>query len=336
MIASADVPGISGTVVEKAALGLPAIPSTGDSGPSGLTGLLSGTHSLRVWDGGPRQLRVQVLDQLDETEVVVNGTDAWTYTYSTNRATHLTLPPAQQAGANTDTTPSAGSLTPEQLATQVLAAINPTTQVSVTGTASVAGHDAYTLNVSPRTSATTVGQIAIDVDAATGVPLRVRIYARGATSAALSVGFSQVSFAAVPASRFAFTPPPAAHVSTGNLPALPGHDRLSGPDSQATPQSQAGSPTQSNAQPYTVGSGWSSVLVLPNNPLTAARMSGGRDSQARAFANAIAKAGQPVQGGTLVSSALVNVLLTDDGRMLIGAVPASALEAAATAPAPTR
>src|SRR5690242_18573254 len=64
MIASADMPGISGTVVEKAALGLPAIPSTGDSGPSGLTGLLSGTHSLRVWDGGPRQLRVQVLDQL--------------------------------------------------------------------------------------------------------------------------------------------------------------------------------------------------------------------------------------------------------------------------------
>ena len=37
----------------------------------------------------------------------------------------------------------------------------------------------------------------------------------------------------------------------------------------------------------------------------------------------------PVAGGRLLSSALVSVLLMDDGRVLVGAVPASTLQALA-------
>ena len=328
MVAAANVDGVSGTVVEKAALGLPSLPSTGDSGPNGLTGLVSGTHSLRVWDGGPRQLRLQVLDPLDETEVVVNGTDAWTYTFSTNKATHLTLPPQRQGAAAEQ--PPAASLTPEQLAAQFVGSVSPTTQLTVTGTASVAHHDAYTLTITPRTSDTTIGSVAIDVDANTGVPLRVRIFAQGATSPALSVGFSDVSFGRIPASRFAFSPPPGAQVSTATAPALPA-------PKQGHPNPHALTPgTKTSSQPYTVGTGWSTVVVLPHNPLAAAGTDGRRDSTTRAFADALAKAGRPVKGGTLLSTALLNVLVADDGRMLVGAVPASTLEAALTAPAPAK
>ena len=328
MVAAANVDGVSGTVTEKAALGLPSLPSTGDSGPSGLTGLLTGTHSLRVWDGGPRQLRLQVLDPLDETEVVVNGTDAWTYTFSTNKATHIALPPPKRDAA-TQSPPAAG-LTPEQLAAQIVDSVTPTTQLTVTGTASVANRDAYTLTITPRTSDTTIGRVAIDVDSTTGVPLRVRIFAQGATSPALSVGFSDVSFGRIPASRFAFTPPPGAQVSTATAP-MPAAPR---PDTASPHPLAPGDATTS--QPYTVGTGWSTVVVLPHNPLSAAGPDGRRESATRTFADALAKAGRPVKGGTLLSTALLNVLVADDGRMLIGAVPASTLETALTAPAPAK
>src|SRR5689334_1823540 len=48
---AADVTG-SGTVVQKADLGLPELPTLGGSGSSSLTSLISGNHTLRVWSGG--------------------------------------------------------------------------------------------------------------------------------------------------------------------------------------------------------------------------------------------------------------------------------------------
>jgi hypothetical protein len=46
----------------------------------------------------------------------------------------------------------------------------------------------------------------------------------------------------------------------------------------------------------------------------------------------LAQAAVVVPGGRLLSTALFNVLLTDDGRILAGMVPADALQAAASAP----
>jgi outer membrane lipoprotein-sorting protein len=326
-----DVPvaGISGDVAEKASLGLPALPSgTGSSGSGGLTGLLSGTHSLRVWIGKAGQFRAQVLDTLDETDVVSDGTDLYTYVYSTNTVTHVALPANRSTHAAT-ASPTAASLAPSQLATSLLNAINPSTDVSFGGTAKVAGHDTYLLDVRPRTTDTTVGLVQIALDSVTGVALRVQIFAQGASSAAFTIGFTKVSFAAINASQFHFTPPPGAQSSadTATTKGAP----------STTPTSKP--PAAPTARPYVIGTGWSTVLVLPRAALTPQNPQQQtrhyRGGNAASLTSALADAGVRVDGGTLLQTKLLNVLSADDGRLLIGAVPVATLEKALHAPTPT-
>jgi outer membrane lipoprotein-sorting protein len=336
------VSGISGDVAETASLGLPSLPSgTGGSGSGGLTGLLSGTHALRVWIGKAGQFRAQVLDTLDETDVVSDSTDLYTYVYSTNTVTHIALPTKHgsgssggSGGSDTATSPAtAASLAPSQLATSLLNAINPSTDLSFGGTAKVAGHDTYLLDVRPRTADTTVGLVQIALDSATGVALRVQIFAQGASSAAFTIGFTKVSFAAINASQFHFTPPPGAQNSAGTA------------FSKGAPSSAMTAPTTKQstaptARPYVIGTGWSTVLVLPRAALTPKNpqpqtQRRGRGGQAESLASALADAGVRVDGGTLLQTNLLNVLSADDGRLLIGAVPLATLEKALHAPTPT-
>ena len=214
----------------------------------------------------------------------------------------------------------------------MLSAIDPSTQVTVSGTASIAGHDAYLLDVRPRTADTTIGDIRIGVDATTGVALRVQIFARGASSAALTIGFTHVSFGTVDASRFHFTPPPGATSTSGpNIAAGPRH-ASDKPSTATAPEST------SSTQPQVVGTGWSSVVVLAHGALTAnmpGQQTTDRHDSAPNLADLVAKAGTRVTGGVLLHTALINVLAADDGRVLVGAVPASVLEKALTAPAQT-
>jgi hypothetical protein len=67
-----------------------------------------------------------------------------------------------------------------------------------------------------------------------------------------------------------------------------------------------------------VGEGWTSVLVLPPQP----------EAQ-QALADLPPGVTQPVDGGSVLRTALVSVLVTDDGRVLLGAVTPQVLVAAA-------
>lgn len=317
MVQKADVAGLSGTVVERSALGLPSLPeSANTASAAGLLGMLTGKHTLRVWVGGtdqPGKFRAQILDQLDETELVATGTSVWSYTYSTNQATELRVPP--ESARTHRTAPGTPPVTPDQTAAALLGAFTNSTSIDTAGTARVAGRNAYVLAITPLTNATTIGRISIDIDAATGIPLQLQVFARGASSPAASIGYSSVSFAAVSPSVFTFTPPPGAHVSVTNLhaPAAGMHPELTG------------------AQ--VVGTGWASVLVVPDVSLNNGYHARGR--QAENLSSLVARIGQRVPGGTLITTTLVNALLTDDGRLLIGAVPASTLQSVATS-APTK
>ena len=107
---TARVDGLSGTVVARADLGLPALPSARAGSPD-LFSLLSGTHTLRVWYAGPNQARVALLDTLGETDVITNGTDVWIWSSRDNTATHATIPAgAASPGGTPFPIPSAGGL----------------------------------------------------------------------------------------------------------------------------------------------------------------------------------------------------------------------------------
>src|SRR5664280_557130 len=169
-IQTAKVDGFSGDVTASTDLGLPKLPAGLAGGASALS-LLTGDHSVRVWQSGQDQSRVALLDTFAETEVVLSGSDVWTYDSTKNAVTHVRLP--DRAAPNAKSAPADGSpaegspfggaeaLTPADAAAKVLAAIDPTTQVTVGEAATVAGRSTYELRVSPRSTSSLVDTVVL-------------------------------------------------------------------------------------------------------------------------------------------------------------------------------
>jgi outer membrane lipoprotein-sorting protein len=307
--------------VETARLGLPALPETGQSIQP--TSLLAGSHTARVWYDGADKSRIALVANLAETDLVRNGRDVWLWTSGANTAQHAQLPAHSGTKTPEATTPQ---VTPQQAAKQALAAIDPTTKVSVDGTASVAGRSAYELVLQPRDSRSLVGDVRIALDSDTYVPLRVQVHAAGATGRpAFETAFTSVSFSKPSASVFTFTPPPGAKVST-----------LS-PDSLSGAPSKPDGMANDDAGPTVVGHGWTAVLSLPGVDLTSTPKpaSGRHDEAAPSLVSTLSRAMTPVSGswgsGQMLRTKLVTVLLTSDGRLLVGAVTPATLEQAAGA-----
>jgi len=318
-------PPLTGTVVETTSLGLPSLPHTAD--PTSIASLLTGSHTIRVWYSGPRHFRLAVPEPLSETDVIADGNTAWLWESTANSVTKYTLPAHQSAP---ETQPTTAPLTPQQAAQQVLAAVGKTTTVSVDSNVTVAGQPAYELVLAPKDSRSLVGQVQIAIDGKNGVPLRLQVYARNASSPAFQVGYTSIQFVTPAPADLAFTPPPGAKVSQVNL----GGQQPSG--------SKGGLGGDDNSKPSdvsTIGSGWLTVLDLPSAGLTAPSGSAsapgnGGSGDSAAVLNALLGSATHVSGawgsGRLLQTSLVSVLITDSGRMFVGAVQPSVLYAAAS------
>lgn len=297
----------SGTVSETAALGIPTLP--GGHSPASLSWqtFLSGTHTARVWADGADKQRIALIGELSEADVVHRGTDLWTYTSDTNTVTHSTIPAHRRA----DATPSAADATPAAVAAKVLKAVSPTTSVSVRTAQRVAGRDAYTLVLAPRDTRSTVRKVTIAIDAKKFVPLRVQVF--GSWSApAFSTGFTSISFSRPAASTFAFTAPKGSTTSTDPL-GLRSTGRHHDARTSTGPSTRS---EASGAKPTVLGSGWTSVLELPNG--TAAALGG---STLHDLTSSVG-----TSGDRLLHTALVNALILPDGRAFVGAVSPALLE----------
>jgi outer membrane lipoprotein-sorting protein len=316
-IADSVTPPLTGTVVETTSLGLPSLPGTAD--PTSIASLLTGSHTVRVWYASPRHFRLAVPEPLSETDVIADGNTAWLWQSTANTVTEFSLPVHAQAPM---TQPTSAPLTPQQAAQQVLAAVGQTTTVSVDSNATVAGQAAYELVLAPRDSRSLVGQVQIAVDGRNGVPLRLQVFARGANSPAFQVGYTSIQFVIPAPADLTFSPPPGAKVSHVNL-------------GRQMPSGSAGPPPDIS----TIGSGWLTVLDLPSAGLTAPSGSApapgnGGSGDSAAVLNALLQSATPVSGawgsGRLLQTSLVSVLITDSGRMFVGAVQPSVLYAAAS------
>jgi outer membrane lipoprotein-sorting protein len=306
-VADSTPPPLTGTVVETASFGLPALPDTGS--PTSLSSLLTGSHTVRVWYASPDHFRLAVPQSLSETDVIRNGHTAWLWQSTLNKVTRFTLP----AHAADQPVP-AQPLTPQQAARQVLAAVGPTTTVRVATNVTVAGRAAYALVLAPKDTRSLVGQVQIAVDGRNGVPLRLQVFARGASKPAFQVGYTDIHYVTPAPADLHFTPPAGATVSQVNL----AQDQAGGPGDHA-PSGVA-----------TTGSGWLTVLKLPSSALTAGN--GGSSDDARVL-RALLGSATPVHGawgsGRLLRTSLVSVLMTDQGSTFAGAVQPSVLYAAA-------
>lgn len=321
------VQAFSGTVFIHTDLGLPALPQQGSVDWSAL---VSGTHTLRVAADGAQQQRVDLVDDLSQASIVHDGSQVWTWSSATRKVTRTTLPVGSEQSRLADgrlghKTPAQDvPLTPDQAAQQALAAVTPTTQVSVGRTARVAGRSAYVLKLAPRDGRSLVGAVRIYVDARTSMVLRTTVAARNGGEPAVDVGFSSLRLAAPASSTFRFTPPPGSQVRDLPWKAV-----------ESTPPSKDGA-----ASPVrTHGAGWSTVVESDALPVLAGAQVGASGKSEQSSANeALLRAASPVRGsfgtGRMLNTRLLTVLQTDDGRVFAGSVTTQELLRVANAAGP--
>jgi hypothetical protein len=219
----------------------------------------------------------------------------------------------------------------------VLAAVGQTTLVSVQANVMVAGEPSYQLVLAPKDARSLVGKVVIAVDGKYGVPLRVQLYAKGASSPAFQVGYTALQWVAPAPANFSFTPPKGATVNVVH----PGQEKA---------KSAGGKPAPGFG---TYGKSWLTVAALPekdlmqgfgtnsassaSQPDIASASNQGVGISSQELLNALLGSAKPVSGawgsGTLVTTSLVSILITG-GEVYIGAVAPSVLYAAVGHTAP--
>jgi outer membrane lipoprotein-sorting protein len=302
-IASARVDGLSGTVTETARLGLPTLPNgEGRSDASDFSGLLSGTHTLKVWTSGTDKSRIALLGTYGESDLIRNGNQAWLWSSKDKTAVHT-----RYTGVAPDhRRPTDVPATPQEAARQALDAVGPTTRVSVARNVTVAGRAAYQLVLQPKDGRSLVDRVAIAVDAKTSVPLRVQVLADGQQDPAFSVGFSSVDFSVPDPARFRFDPPAGTKVT---------QHKITGAGDRAKAKARQQAKAAADATTV-VGKGWTTVVVadLPQ------KMSGSTDPQARQLMQSLPRVSGSWGSGRLLTGTLFSAVVTDDGRVAAGAV----------------
>lgn len=351
-VAASEVQQLSGTAKISTDLGLPKI-ATGLLGGGGVAGgsanpedkvaqLASGTHTFRVAADGPDRQRLTFLDGKDEYSLIHNGDDVWGYDSKSNEVFHEKAPqPEKDAGKGAGKEHKTGdrlAASPQKLAEEILKAAGPTTDVSVGDTAQVAGRDAYQLVLKPKQSGSTVGSVQIAVDAKNGVPLRVQLLSAQGGKPIVDAGFTKVDFAKPSADTFAFTVPKGAKLTEGGkgsgledgkefkaLESFPGLSGLTGG-------------ANGKGDVKVLGEGWATIARIDSGAAGAGK--GLKDlendknapKEAKQFLDSL---GEKVTGkfgeGRVLSTRLVNALVTDDGKVYVGAVTKDALVKAADA-----
>jgi outer membrane lipoprotein-sorting protein len=313
--------GLSGTIVQSASLGLPSLPGPEGDQSSSFSSLVSGSHTLRVWYAGPSRVRVALLGQLGESDLVRNGSDVWIWSSHNNTAHHLTIP-AGSDRADPSGMSAEQAMTPQQAADAALKAITPTTRVTTDPTAEVAGRSAYQLVLEPQDPGTLIGHVTIAIDGETHIPTRVQVFGRGTTAPAFETGFTSFNASTPPSSVFDFNPPPGATVTEG----------LGGTDGPADGHTLAETAGATGGTPQVIGKGWTTIVKadLPANT------SNGDNSGPFGNLTTITKSLPTVSGswgsGHLLRGTLFSVLVTDRGQVVAGAVAPEQLYSALEAP----
>ncbi|MFI6083253.1 outer membrane lipoprotein carrier protein LolA [Streptomyces sp. NPDC051217] len=356
-MAASETERLSGTVKITTDLGIPSLGGLGDLGgsaagalapkggadngkdggsaaePTGrLMDLASGEHTLRVATDGPDKQRLSILDSAAEYSLIHNGGEVWAYDSASNEAYHAEAPADAAKGTGKDKNGTNGKdqavpkdlpATPRDFAREALKASGDTTSVTVDGTARIAGRDAYQLVIKPKQAGSTVGSIKVAVDSKTGTPLKFTLLPSSGGKAVVDVGFTKVDFSRPAASTFDFTPPKGAKVTEADQSkATAGKDQAHKAPKDAK---------DLGSEPNVIGEGWTAVVQLDTGakaPTAAA--SKDMPAEAQQFMDALGDKAQGKFGsGTVFKTRLVNALMTDDGKVFVGAVTKDALIKAA-------
>jgi hypothetical protein len=170
----------------------------------------------------------------------------------------------------------------------------------------------------------------VAIDGTEHVPLRVQVFAKSVADPVFEVGFSAVDFTRPDAAQFAFNPPPGTTVTQGKTPT--GSKTATGSKSTTAPPQ-----TKSADTPKVIGQGWGSVVAVKMPAPTAgasAATSGTTDktvAQLMKYIILLPKVSGSWGSGHLMAGTVFSALLTDDGRLVVGAVTPEGLYTALAA-----
>ncbi len=291
-VAAADVPGLSATFEQRSDLGLPALPAgVGDDETASMLSLLTGTHTVRVWTAGDQKSFFFNDAAATESALIRNGSDVWAWSSEKQEAVHSTLPATKRPSP---------TVSPTEAIRTLLTKLDGTTDVTTSGTGYVAGRAVYQLILSPRATESLVGQVRVSIDAEHFVPLAAKVLASDGQEA-VGVQATAIDFAVPNDSIFAFQPPAGVTVTA----------RASSGKGEKAEKAKG-------EAPKTFGTGWATVTVV-TMPTT------GTDQQAKALLDSLPAVSGSWGKGRLLSTTLLTAVITDDGRVAVGAVVPDAL-----------
>lgn len=305
-------------------LGLPVLPDL-----QGVSRLFDSTTDQEVWYLSPGHWRADGLSAAGESDVyqVCRVTYLWDYT--DNLLTRI-------VGAQPVRLPRSPDLLPPPLARRLLGLASPADHLSRLPSLRVAGVDAAGLRLVPADPATTIGAIDIWADPADGLPVEVRIMARGVRRPVLVASFLELSQRRPAFATVIPHPDPGVDAVTARLSSLNGvlnGDGDGDRDGDPFPASLAGLRRIATLGGLTgvaaYGAGFSRIVLLPLPGKT------GSQAVSAASSGGTAKVRLPGGTGLLIRTPLLTVLLATTQRfgrtfLLTGAVTPALLEHAAS------
>jgi len=182
-------------------------PSGALGGPVG-SALMSGA-SGRLWATADGRGRLELQSDAGDVQVVWNRKHVRVFDASTNTVYRATLP--QHAGSSSDH--GTGAMPSVARIAAFLSQAREHAEVSGARPTDVGGQAAYSVRVSPKHDGGLLGAAELAFAANRPVPLRVGIYAHGASAPVLELAATHISFGRVPASDVQVSAPARAKVT---------------------------------------------------------------------------------------------------------------------------
>ena len=171
----------------------------------------------------------------------------------------------------------------------------------------MADRPARELVLAPTDDRSLISQVRIAVDDATSAPLRVQVLGEDAATVA-EIGFTAVDFSAPDAGQFSFNPPPGAEVTEKGA--------LDAPEAREPGTADREAAEAAKASTRVVGEGWTTVVV--------SKLPAGSTDAASGQLGTVLATLPTVSGswgsGKLLAGTAFSAVLTDDGRVAVGAV----------------
>jgi outer membrane lipoprotein-sorting protein len=302
-VLSTELPALSGAVAMENNLGLP-IPGLSEIGQGG----------VRVYTDGEGKHRLQMPGRGSETTVIDDGQTVWVWDSAERTVQKV---PHGANGEKADKPLEGRFADPATAARDLVDAMQADSTVDVDGTARVAGRPVYQLVLTPQPDERTLlREIRVSVDSETRVPLQIEVLANGQADPALKLGFTEFADGPQDPALFQFTPPAGAEITERDA-----REELHG-------ENPEGLLADLDVKPY--GEGWDTVLTgtVPAGALSMSDSPGRENRFGEGAENPmelLGTLGKQVSGdfgtGFVIQAKVGTLLITEDGRVAVGAVP---------------